>query len=256
MKQSSSISPVQPAVSKARRRSRTARDGRSFRSALATNRHLSVDHRSPTRAPMLTKLGISAAPGATWAPRRTLLPEPHEMQLPRTHLSPIRRISKDLVPPVSAAGTAADRFHRVQPEENQHDFFSHWWTVHAPSSFSAIHFAVIERRNRRIDNPGERRPCGTDRLALVQARSISPAGRPSFLVPQNVFQWSPTSATRTSTSASSPWLPRSSRCPQIVCPELLRGTGSAPCRRPKRVLRIDPETVTQERIACGSSLGR
>src|SRR3954452_3263196 len=94
---------------------------------------------SPTLAPMLTKLGISTAPGAMKAPRRTIEPGTARKAASANSFSPQPAnlegtLSHQCAPP----GPPAIASLGLSRNASSTTFFSHWWTVHSPPSFSAI----------------------------------------------------------------------------------------------------------------------
>ncbi len=76
---------------------------------------------SPTRAPTLTKLGISTAPLAMKAERRTTAPGTARKPAARKlRFVPAQEFGIDLVPPHRFAGRAGDDLHVVEAEGQQH----------------------------------------------------------------------------------------------------------------------------------------
>jgi len=73
---------------------------------------------------MLTKLGISTAPLAICAPRRTIAPGRCENQPLELLGVPAGEFGRDLFPPEGAARPARDRLHRIEAKAEQHRLFS------------------------------------------------------------------------------------------------------------------------------------
>ena len=141
---------------------------------------------------MLTKLGISTAPGAMiGAAADDRAGHRAEAGGGELLLAPAGELRRHLVPPVRAAGTAGDRFHRVEAEREQHGFLEP--LVDGPFAVAASRQSAL-RRCRARQSP-HRRPGGPRPWSPVRSNPARPtrarspaAGHSSFVVPQDAFE--------------------------------------------------------------------
>ena len=150
---------------------------------------------------MLTKLGISTAPGAMKAPRRTIAPGTARKAGGGEFLSRPSRRTWTAPCPTSARRPGPPEIASIGFSRNDSStaFLSHWWTIHAPPCFSAIRAsplssAAIAASTAWRTSPLVSRP---DRIALVPGLLDHGLQRArSLLVPQDRSSQSPTSVTR------------------------------------------------------------
>ena len=213
---------------------------------------------------MLTKLGISTAPGAMiGAAADDRAGHRAEAGVGEFLLAPAGELRRHLVPPMRAAGAAGDRLHRVEAERQQHGFLEP--LVDDPLAADLLgdaRLAAIERGDRRIDRLadfalGRRR----DRVALAPTRARSrPAGSFIHRSPRMLFEPfadvghpDVDDASRHSRGCRAP-----SHCRPTPssCRALCRREVAGPCPRPSRRAGLDAELVEQLAIAVQLGLGR
>ena len=101
---------------------------------------------SPTRAPTLTKLGISTAPLAMKAERRTTAPGTARKPAARNLASSQpRNLESTLSHHTASSGAPEISFMSFRRKDSSTAFFSHSCTFHSPPTFSATRRAPLSR---------------------------------------------------------------------------------------------------------------
>src|SRR5437868_2491846 len=143
---------------------------------------------SPTRAPMLTKLGISTAPGATKAPRRTIAPGTERKPAAANSFSPQPAnldgtLSHQCAPP----GPPAMASIGLRRNDSRTAFLSHWWTIQPSPLGSAMRASPQSRAAMTVSTACRTSPLVAGPIASrsSHARSMTPCSASLILVPQD-----------------------------------------------------------------------